>query len=61
MLQDRVPALQAISAAQKEVFAVGDCLHALTLSANSKATEFAARQGVQLEVFIHRAVWLTGK
>ena len=60
-LQDRVPALQAISAAQKEVFAVGDCLHALTLSANSKATEFAARQGVQLEVFIHRAVWLTGK
>ena len=61
VLQNRVAALQTISAAQKEVFALGDCLHALTLSANGKAAEFAARQGVQLEVFIHRAVWLTGR
>ena len=59
-LENRVTALQAISAAQKEVFAVGDGLHAITLTANAKGVECAARQGVQLEVFTHRAVWLTG-
>ena len=56
----RVSRLQAISDAQKQVFALGDDQHALTLTANGKASEFAARQGVQLEVFVHRAVWLTG-
>lgn len=56
----RVIGLQAISNPQKEVFALGDDQHALTLTANSKACEFAARQGVRLEVSIHRAVWLTG-
>ena len=45
---------------QKEVFALGDDQHALTLTANSKACDFAARQGVRLKVSIHRAVWLTG-
>ena len=57
----RVARLIAIADAQKQVFALGDDQHALTVTANSKACEFAARQGVQLEVFIHRAVWLTGK
>lgn len=57
----RVSRLQAISDAQKQVFALGDDQRALTLTANGKASEFAARQGVQLEVFVHRAVWLTGK
>lgn len=56
----RVVRLQAISNPQKEVFALGDEHHALTLTANSKACEVAARQGVRLEVSIHRAVWLTG-
>lgn len=57
----RVSQLQAISDAQKNVFALGDDQHALTLTANGRACEFAARQGVQLEVFVHRAVWLTGQ
>ena len=57
----RVSKLQAISDAQKQVFALGDDQRALTLTANGKASEFAARQGVQLEVFVHRAVWLTGQ
>lgn len=57
----RVSRLQAIADASKQVFALGDDQHALTLTANGKASEFAARQGVRLEVFIHRAVWLTGK
>lgn len=56
----RVAQLQAVSDAQKEVFALGDDQHALTLTANGKACEFAARQGVRLEVSVHRAVWLTG-
>lgn len=57
----RVFKLQAIADAQKQVFALGDDQHAVTLTANGKASEFAARQGVRLEVFLHRAVWLTGK
>ena len=57
----RVFQLQAISDPQKQVFALGDDRHALTLTANGKAAEFAARQGVRLEVFVHRAVWLTGQ
>lgn len=56
----RVAILQAVSATQKEVFVLGDLQHAVTLTANGRATEFAARQGVKLEVFVHRAVWLTG-
>lgn len=57
----RVSQLQAIADAQKQVFALGDDQRAVTLTANGKASEFAARQGVRLEVFLHRAVWLTGK
>ena len=60
-LQGRVRRLQGISAAQKEVFALGDDQHAVTLTANGKASAFAARQGVHLEVSVHRAVWLTGQ
>ena len=60
-LAGRVSQLQAISDAQRQVFALGDNRHALTLTANGKASEFAARQGVRLEVFVHRAVWLTGQ
>lgn len=56
----RVMTLQGISVAQKEVFAVGDLQHAVTVTANGRACEFSARQGVRLEVFVHRAVWLTG-
>ena len=56
----RVAQLQAIADAQKQVFALGDDQHAVTLTANGKASEFAARQGVRLEIIIHRAVWLTG-
>ena len=56
----RVASLQAMSASQKDVFALGDLQHALTLTANSRATDFATRQGVRLAVHIHRAVWLTG-
>lgn len=59
-LHGRVTKLQAISAAQRQVFALGDDQHATTLTANAKAYDFAARQGVKLQVFIHRAVWLTG-
>ncbi|DBA72354.1 TPA: hypothetical protein ACH3X2_010511 [Trebouxia sp. C0005] len=59
-LQSRVAHLQAISAAQRIVFALGDDQHAVTLTANGRASDFAARQGVRLEVFVHRAVWLTG-
>ena len=56
----RVATLQATSGPQKEVFALGDILRAVTVTANGKASDFAARQGVRLELFIHRAVWLTG-
>lgn len=58
--ESRVSSLQAISAAQRQVFALGDLQHAMTLTANGKAADFSARQGVKLEVFVHRAVWLTG-
>ena len=59
LAQSRVANLQAISTAQKEVFALGDVLYAITVTANGRAADFAARQGVKLEVFVHRAVWLT--
>lgn len=59
-LGNRVARLQAISAAQRIVFALGDDQHAVTLTANGRASDFAARQGVRVEVFVHRAVWLTG-
>ena len=59
-LHNRVAHLQAISAAQRIVFALGDDQHAVTLTANGRASDFAARQGVRVEVFVHRAVWLTG-
>lgn len=57
---NRVAHLHAISAAQRIVFALGDDQHAVTLTANGRASDFAARQGVRVEVFVHRAVWLTG-
>ena len=59
-LRNRVFQLQAVSAAQRMVFALGDDQQALTLTANGRAVDFAARQGIRLESYVHRAVWLTG-
>ena len=57
---DRVARLERLSACAKAVLGLGDAAHALTLTANSRAVQTAALQGVLLETHVHRAAWLTG-
>lgn len=57
---DRVAHLERLGACAKAVLGLGDAAHALTLTANGKAVQTAARQGVLLETYVHRAAWLTG-
>lgn len=45
---------------QQHVFGLGDHLHALTVTANGRAVNKLDHEGVHLECFVHRAVWLTG-
>lgn len=59
-VSDRVATLEDVADQQKYVFGLGDRLRAVTLTANAKVVQKALQQGVHLEVFIHRAVWLTG-
>ena len=46
--------------AQKRIFDVGDSKQAVTITANGHALQSAAAQGVQIEAFVHKAMWLTG-
>jgi hypothetical protein len=45
---------------QAAVLGLGDALQAVTLTANGGTVRNAERQGAHLEIFLHRAVWLTG-
>jgi hypothetical protein len=56
-----VAQLTKISAQQCAVFALGEVVRGVTLTANGSAVRGAAGQGVMLETLIHRAVWLTGQ
>lgn len=57
---ERVEQLEKLGRPVKAVLGLGDAAHATTLTANGRAVQTAARQGVLLEVYVHRAVWLTG-
>lgn len=57
---DRVAHLERLSPCAKAVLGLGDAAHALTLTANGRAVQIAAMQGVLLETCVHRAAWLTG-
>lgn len=46
--------------AQKKIFRVGEDMHAITITANGHALQSAAAQGVHIEAFVHKAMWLTG-
>ena len=59
-LPERIQRLEKVTALQRAVFGLGDALQVLTLSANCNAARSAERQGVHLEVALHRAVWLAG-
>ncbi|KAG2494085.1 hypothetical protein HYH03_007725 [Edaphochlamys debaryana] len=50
-----------LGADQVAVFGLGDARRCLTLTANGNAVRSAERQGVGLEVHLHRPVWLTGR
>ncbi|KAL6757016.1 hypothetical protein V8C86DRAFT_2634413 [Haematococcus lacustris] len=52
--------LAQVGQQQTAVFGLGDALHATTLTANGAAVRSMERQGIALEVVLHRAVWLTG-
>lgn len=45
---------------QQHVFGLGDHLRALTITANGRTVSKLDHEGVHLECFVHRAVWLTG-
>lgn len=46
--------------AQKRIFDVGDSKRAVTITANGHALQSAAAQGIHIEAFVHKAMWLTG-
>lgn len=56
----RVEGLEGLTPMQKKVLLVGDYAKAVTMTANGRAVRSAAQQGVELEAYVHRAVWLTG-
>ena len=56
----RIARLEKVTVQQRAVFGLGDALRVLTLTANGNAVRCAERQGVNLEVVMHRAVWLAG-
>ena len=56
----RVARLQQVAAQQKWVFGLGDQARAITVTANGKLVKVAAKQGVALECYVHRAMWLAG-
>ncbi|PNH09675.1 hypothetical protein TSOC_003653 [Tetrabaena socialis] len=62
-LSERVRAQlrDCLGADQLAVFGLGDARRAITLTANGNAVRSAERQGVVLEVVLHRPVWLAGK
>ena len=57
---NRVAEIERLSVCAKAVLGLGDAAHALTLTANGRAVQTAALQGVLLETYLHRAAWLTG-
>ncbi|GMH40966.1 hypothetical protein BSKO_08870 [Bryopsis sp. KO-2023] len=59
-LSKRVLSLENVPLIQKHVFGLGDHLRALVITANIKGIQKLAHEGVNLEAFTHRAVWLTG-
>ncbi len=52
--------LPKLTALQRAVFALGAGEMAVTLTANGAAVRSAAQEGVRIEAFVHRPVWLTG-
>lgn len=42
------------------VFEVGDSMRAVTVTANGHAVQSAAAQGITIEAFLHKPMWLTG-
>lgn len=61
IISERVAALEHIGAHQKCVLGLGDRLVALTVTADGNAVRSAQKQGIALEVLLHRPVWLTGR
>ncbi|KAK9834617.1 hypothetical protein WJX74_005807 [Apatococcus lobatus] len=60
-VQARSRALEGrVGKAQREVLAVGDLAHALSLTANARAAHAVEAAGLHLPMVVHRAVWLTG-
>jgi hypothetical protein len=60
-IPERIARLEKVTAQQRAVFGLGDALQVLTLTANGSAVRCAEQQGVNLEVVLHRAVWLAGR
>jgi len=56
----RVRGLTRISAPQLDAFELGEVAMAKTFTGNSRAVNLAKEQGVYLEVFVFRAIWLVG-
>eukprot|EP00873_Tetraselmis_striata_P006691 jgi/Tetstr1/426955/TSEL_017168.t1 len=56
----RVARLGQVAPAQKWVLGLSDTAQAMTVTANGKVLKSAAKQGVELEAFVHRAMWLSG-
>ena len=56
----RVSRLQQVTDAQKWVLGLSDAAKAITITANVRMVKAAAKQGVVLPSFVHRAMWLAG-
>ena len=56
----QVRSLSRLSPQQLDPFELGDVAMARTFTANGRAVSSAAEQGVLLETYVHRAVWLVG-
>jgi hypothetical protein len=55
-----VRGLTRISEPQKDAFELGEAEMAKTFTANSRAVTLAAEQGVFLEAYVFKAIWLVG-
>jgi len=56
----QVRSLSRLSPQQLDPFELGEVAMARTFTANGRAVSSAAEQGVLLETYVHRAVWLVG-
>lgn len=59
-MSEKVSKMKDIAEIQRHVLGLGDRMHATTITANARSIQKLLHVGINLDVFIHRAIWLTG-